>query len=313
MRILGVAVAVLLLAGCAQPSPVEPVETSTPTIEPAEIPPAPTQVFGGSCSEVFEPKQLSDAVSGEWMPVRDPEPVLAPSDHVVENVGGLACSWYTDAGHGLFAAILPADALSAPEDTACGFATDASAFTCDIDATANGMRLVGFYTAPSGDEAALRVSVGAIEALFTASALQAVPVASPGFDTAWSSAPDCAALEISGLTAIDEPFGTDVYLSPALRSLTNGAVMPQCSIQDAEVSFSVLGGGRWMEAAVRAAPGAEEVGVEGLELVILVPWEGQDFYSVNVFDGVNWLQVRVSDADDTLYPVLIAVVDALNA
>ncbi len=314
MRILGVAIAVVLLAGCAPV--VEPVETpapaEAPVVEPAEIPDAPAQVFDGRCSNLVEPKQLSAAVSGTWMPVGG-ELALTPSDHIIENSGGLACSWYTEDGHGIYAAIVPADAVSAPEDTLCGFATDASPSSCAIDATVNGLRFAGLYTAPSGDAVALGASVAAIEALFTASALDAAPVSSPNVDTSWSSAPDCAALQIDGLAAIDEPFGTDVYFSPAILALTNGLVMPHCSIVDTDVSFAVLGGGRWMEAAVRAAPGSEEVAVDGLELVILVPWEGEDVYSVNVFDGVNWLQVRVSDAGEAIYTVLIKVVAALNA
>jgi len=316
MRILGAAVVLLLLAGCTSEPPVEPVETvetETPTSEPVEFAAPPIQLFNGSCSEIVDPKELRSAVAGAWLQGDGRETLLEPRGHVVENVGGLRCGWGTDDGQYISIAALPADAASAPEDTSCGFQTDASAFSCAIDVTANSIRFAGLYGAGSGDATTLGATVAAIEALFTASALTAVSVSAPALDSAWPSAPDCAALDVPGYELEEYVLGTDVFFAPAVLSLTRGISLPQCGVLDTNVDFAVLGGGRWMEAAVRAAPGAEEVDIDGLELVILVPWEGEDVYSVNVFDGDNWLQVRVSDADEKIYPVLIDVIDALNA
>ena len=332
MRILGVAV-LLLLVGCTPV--VEPVETpeptQTPVVEPLEIPAQPAQVFDGDCSEIFSGEALSAALGQQ---LTRPTPAflapfsaasLEPETFLVEQVGGVRCNWAEPqpdptvfTGFVLGVTAVPASAVSAPEDTEC-IATDISATACPIDVTANGIRLSGFVTsdAPGADKLA---RVAAVEALFVESATAAAaPVAQTPLPGAWQTPSDCgdlvASVDWSALGApdlqADESLGTDAYTSVVEMDLRGGRRLYTCwaSSDVLQLKFSLLGGGAWMQDAVLAQDGATVVDVPGLDLVVERPEVG----TIDIFDGVNWLQSFDYGDADAMYPALTAIVEALDA
>lgn len=332
MRILGAAVVLLLLAGCTSEPPVEPVETETPVVEPVTVE-QPAQVFDGDCAAIFSDAALSEALgqpltemwAGQEVPA-DWLPPLSPESLLVEQVGGVHCSWSAPStapddfpSPVLVVAAVPASAVSAPEDTDC-VATDMSATGCPIDVTANGIRLSGLVTSdlPGADP---RARVAAVEALFLASASgAAAPATQTPLDGAWQTPADCASIaasldrkalgEIDPISS-DDSMGTDAYASVVEVNLRGGRYIYTCSLngETFSVSFSLLGGGAWNRDAVLAQEGAEVVDLTGYDLVVESPRNGG---TIDIFDGVNWLHSEGNDPELT-YPSLRVVVDALNA
>jgi hypothetical protein len=311
MRILGAAVVVLLLSGCA----TEGVDRAAPVIPSPTSAAAPAQVFGGYCESVLDPGALRDAIGGSWLAVQRSEATVSPATRVVENVGGLECTWVADSGDAIQLAILPAGALVADEDTTCGLAVEEAPLSCALDVEANELRFAGIYLAQSGDDASVRSTASTIETVLAAIPAGIVPPL-PLFEDAWSNVPDCAALAPAGFTAETLDMGTGASVAPAVAALTDYRAFPACGIVRSDpsfgFSFAVLGGGRWVESELLAAEGAEVVDVDGLERVILLP-VSDTVSTVNVFDGVNWLQVPALKNDPLFYPALVEVVAALKS
>ena len=313
MRALGL-LTVLLIAGCTATPQTQPVETADPTPTATfEVAAAPQQVLDGDC----------DFLDG-WTVIEGDER-LSPINALVQQYGGVRCSWQLD-GRVILAVLVPESAVNVPADTACGGGGDAAAIGCGIDAVVNGIRISGHAL---GDDLALaQADRDTIIAAFTATATDAATVLEPQPDPdAWPAIPDCTSLAGSAaladaaeldveLTGESLAFGlsSDVYVAPTERALQ--AEHGACSIYGIDgdekfgIEMRVLGGGRWMETAVRAAKGAQVVDVDGLELVVTVP-SATYGETVNVFDGVNWLQVQQRD-DERLYPALAAIVAELN-
>jgi hypothetical protein len=311
MRILGV-VAVLLLAGCTVTPTVEPVET--PSASPtAETVAAPAQVFDGDCG----------ALGLDWDLSVDEQ--LDPVAALVPNVGGLRCSW-TAADRAIIVVLLPETAVTLPVQLGCGEQFDGASTSCAIDVVAGGIRLSGHVL--GSDPAQLAADRDEFLARFAAAVAQTTaPAQNTPDPTVWPAALDCAAIteaaDLPTATGFDAQFeaesfafgyGSDAYVAPAEQALRAG--FTSCGTfgiggdDDFGLQYVTLGGARWMETAVREAKGARVVDVDGLELVITVP---SPVYgeTVNVFDGVNWLQTDQLD-DERLYPALAALVDALN-
>jgi hypothetical protein len=335
MRILGAIVIFVALAGCAQQTPVvEPAETSTATVEPAEPVAQPAQVFGGDCSAIFSDAALSEALGqpltqpwlGQEVPSWAVQP-LSPESSLVEHAGGVHCGWGTPPtspdsfdGWVLYVDAVPASAVSAPEDVEC-VASDMSATGCPIDVTANGIRLSGVVTSDiEGVDPLARVA--AVEALFVASANAAEAPDAPAPPAgSWQTPSDCAAIAASvdwkavgesGPITSDDTMGTDAYGSVVEDDLRGGRPLYTCWIggETWQTAFSLLGGGAWARDAVLAQEGAEVVDVPGLDLVVTTPAQGG---IIDIFDGVNWLQSPWGSAFDDVMPTLEVVVDALNA
>lgn len=338
MRILGAAIVMMVLAGCAllpsggePPARVEPVETPTPTSAFVEVA-KPAQVFDADCSAIFSDAALSAALGQPliqpWAEQETPlwlvQP-LTPEGSLVEQAGGLYCAWSEPqadpdifTGWVLLVAAVPATAVSAPEDVEC-VASDMSASGCPIDVTANGIRLSGLVTSDmAGADGLARVA--AVEALFVESANSAAaPVAQTQPEGSWHTPADCAAIAASidwkslGET---EPIqadtlGTDAYASVVEDDLRGGRRLYTCWLSGEKwgATFSALGGGAWARDAVLAQEGAEVVDVPGFDLVVTTPAQGG---IIDIFDGVNWLQAASSDVGVTL-PGLRVVADTLNA
>jgi hypothetical protein len=331
MRILGAAVVALLLAGCAQQAPeVEPVETSTATVEPAEPVAQPAQVFGGDCSAIFSDEALSAALGQQ---LTRPSPafmaafgiqVLEPEAFLEEQAGGVDCAWAapqedptTFTGYVLVVTAVPAGAVTAAESSECA-PSDLSATGCPIDVTANGIRLSGLLASdePGADPLA---RVAAVEALFTENAsAAAAPVVQTSLAGAWQTPTDCSAIAASVDWAAlgepdleaDESLGTDAYASPVQMALRGGRVLYTCWLfgDGRQLVFSLLGGGAWMRDAVLAQDGTTVVDVPGFDLVVERPGPG----TIDVFDGVNWLHANDGGDPEAAYPLLSALVDALD-
>lgn len=313
MRIAGAVLLCVVLAGCASAPAereAEPEPVASPTAD-AVVPDAPAQAFGGSCEAVLDLTALRGALGGAWEPESDPR-ALHTFEASIENVGGVACAWFT-ADRSIIVDLVPADAVDIAEANDCGQAPEVTAPLCDLDATANGLRMSGVYLAPDGSTETLREAAGAIEALFVTSASAATAGLAPEPDArAWQTPLDCGALRITGYTVETQDLGTDVYFSPVHRALNDGRVLPACGLTDGDAGFlfSALGGARWKESELRAVAGAEVVHIDGVELALRVPTDLG--VTLNVFDGSNWLQVRNGLEDETLHPAVAAIVAFLN-
>ena len=313
MRALGL-LTVLLIAGCAPTPPVEPAGPTDPTPTATfAVPAPPQQVLDGNC----------DFLDG-WRVV-EPDPRLSPINALIQQNGGVRCAWQLD-DRSIFAVLLPETAVVIPVATDCGEAFDAAATSCAVDAVVNGIRISGH--ALGNDVALAQADRDAIIAAFTATATDAAAVLAPAPEPdAWPAIPDCSSLAgsaaLADATGLDVEFtgesfafglASDTYVAPAERALQ--AERGSCGVFGIDgdekfgLEFTTLGGGRWMETAMREAKGARVVEVDGLELVITVPSPTYG-ETVNVFDGVNWLQTDQQD-DDRLYPALAAIVAELN-
>lgn len=333
MRILGAAlVGVLLLAGCAPEAPVEPVESDSPVIEPAEMPDEPAQLFDGDCSAMFADSALSDALGQELTQLSDEleaafssgQPI-APEDLLVEQAGGIHCMWGEAPSADSFIPVLvviavPADAVTAAEDVECA-PSDMSASGCPVDVTANGIRLSGLVTSDADASQGL-ARVAAVEGLFEASASATPAAGAPAaLEGQWASGVDCAGIaaavdwaalgEAEPLQS-DDTMGTDAYSSVVELDLRDGRRVYPCMLYGTGslgVSFSVLGGGAWNRDAVLAQDGAQVVDVPGFDFVI----ERAEAGTIDIFDGVNWLHAYDGGNAADLYPALTAIVEALDA
>lgn len=317
MRLFVTLLAVAVLTGCA----AQPALQSTPTAAPPVLVdvPAPAQLFNGDCSAMFSDAALSEAfgqavTNPGWPTSADPEALL------VEQAGGIHCVWGgLDGSTVLVVVAVPAAAVSSPENTEC-VATEISPTSCAVDVTANGIRLSGIVTADTaGADSPSRVAT--VEALFVTSAAAVAPVALTPLPDAWMNPTDCdyVASTVDWATALDvtEPLvpdytmGTDAYASAVEIDLRGGRVPGWCMLYSPSggpgISFIALGGGAWARDAVLAQDGAEVIDVDGFDLVVKSTVNG----TVDIFDGVNWIQTGTSD--EPPYAALRAIIDALNA
>jgi hypothetical protein len=323
---------ILILSGCAPVA--EPRPSATPTIAPSPSPEAtrqqetgltrPSAVFGGDCSAVLDPTELSAAL-GVPIELQSPsvEPrELSPVFTFVEQAGGLDCSWSSsDHGSAVVISVVPAASVTIPIASGCGNFLESGAFGCQLDATSNGIRMTGLVSHHGASEVELAPVAREIIEKFEERAATTVPGRVPiPADGAWPMRVDCdaliAAIDFSALLGSDYAGGysggNDAYMTPAdaaLRGNTTAYCGAYSPTSNEGIYFSMLGGGRWNEQLAAAAADTTTVAVPGVERVVLRP--AYDSTYVEVFNGPNWFQTS-SDDPDAVYPIILAIVAYLD-
>jgi hypothetical protein len=335
--------AVLTLTGCAAAGPAaQPTASAsaTPTPDIAVQPvvlAAPAQVLDGDCSALFSEAELSALLGAD---VSERAGFLdTPSANAVPAVGGIACTWaeaVPTTGAALSVVVVSTTAVpAAADDTTCyESSVDTSgelASACSFGVTAGPLWLSGVvYTAAGTGEEDTRAVVTAVSDIF--GAIEATAPASEAPVTAWPTS-DCAALSEAAdvATVLQSP---DLVVSAAesgggerpagiLAAATAAGVFDCSWYQNGEIpvgqlsgfNLQALPGGAWAQAQVLALPGAETVLLPGVQLAVRVPMEEATTgvaEVMNVFDGVNWLQVSGPEQLDAVAPAVTALVATLN-
>jgi hypothetical protein len=332
------------MASAATPStPLPPAPMSTPSAG-TSVAAAPAQVLDGDCSALFPDAVFSSATVTDVLGasvVEQNQFLDAPNLQAVPTLGGLDCRWRS-AGDIPGAASVTAAVLGSslagdrPDTVNCGpdTQTDAeSTSACRFDFTAGGLWLSGHLVPQRGSSGSdtraavtvLRDAFLALPAGTTGAAGQLAPLP----DGAWRP-PACADLSDAaavtetlndpGLAAIDlQTSGTESV--PGVHAANGAARVFACAwLPSGDVSagavdgFSVLAlpGGRWTETLALAVPGAEVIEVPGVDLAVRMPTaDGHDL--IDVFDGVNWLQLGGAGSLDAVLPVVPDLVGALDA
>ena len=342
-RFSALAIAVLALAGCAASAPAAqptPSASATPTPDVAVQPvalAAPAQVLDGDCSALFTDAELS-AVLGTDV-AEQTGFINAPSANAVPSMGGIACSWaeaVPSTGAALNVVVVSTGAVpAAADDTTCYEASvdtsGESASACSFGVTAGALWLSGVaYTAVGTGEDDTRAVVTAVSDAFDA--LDAAAPAAAAQATAWpasgcaalSAAADVAAvLQSPDLVVSDADTGGGERPAGIAAAATAAGVFDCSWYQNGETpagqtsgfNLQALPGGAWVQAQVLALPGAETVAVPGVDLAVRVPMDEATTgvtEVLDVFDGVNWLQVSGPEELDVLAPAITALVGALN-
>jgi hypothetical protein len=327
--------ALLLVAGCSAPVPVENPSTpsSSPSSssvgepqEPETGEAAPAPVFDGECAQVLTDEQLATIfdVDAETDPYRL---TSRPDNFLVQQLGGLRCLWsggeddepfifYLD-GAALAASALGSRAVS-PQS--CEL-LDGFEVRCEIVAEANGLLLSTILGLPEStdlseaDDLAAQVAT-AFESNAAASAAYRAPVQSPD---AWPLDFSCDDLDLdvsaifgrSGFELVDDLFET--HETPVERVLWGDRQALGCSwvvregSNDFMVQIVALGGAAWA---------ADDSGalypVDGVDAVYT-----SESGSTRLFDAVggpNWVQVSTSGVSaEKTGSFVAAAVAALNA
>jgi hypothetical protein len=225
------------------------------------------------------------------------------------------------------------------EDVSCvtGVITASSvdAGACSFTARAGELWLSGVVYSPAGTpEDGIRSAVATLSdefrALPTGDAVAPAVPKTPAGGTAWVP-PACGDLSAAaGVTEtlhspdlvgndVDTTGGSDS--AAGIQAAQAGAEVFACAWYHSGPApagqldgFSIQGlpGGAWAQDRVLALPGARVVDVPGADLAVRVPTAvGHD--TLDVFDGVNWLQISRADGLEPVLPVLPALLDALNS
>jgi hypothetical protein len=300
----------------------------------ASGPAAPAQVLGGDCAALYSDALVSE-VLGTPVTARQPF-VDAPNALAVPTLGGLHCEWAA-ADLAETTASVTAVVLStavnddAGESVTCStgevaaHVVDASA--CAFSFVGNDLWLSGtVYPQAGGTDSEVRAAVATLEQAFRA--LPATAVIDPALHPAAWTPPSCAELsdtaEVAATLGRPGLVGANLGTSgpesaPGVEAANAGARVFACAwydegatpAVDAGLSVQGLPGGAWAQTTVLAQPGAQVMSIPGVELAVRVPTaEGHDL--VDVFDGVNWLQVAVVGSLDPVLPVVPRLIDALN-
>lgn len=345
-------VVAVALAGCAPastaaqapPTPSAMAPAAPVSAPAAEVPPAPTRILGGDCSALFPDTVVSD-VLGTTVTARSIF-LDSPNAHAVSTLGGLSCEWSVPAGAEAAAgaasvsAVLLSSAVAGAETesvtcyTGAITATNDDASACRFSVIDGTAWLSGVVYAPTGTaQNDIRAAVARLADVFRAVpsgevTLPALPA------TAWlpSGCADLSdAADVAATLRSPDLVGSDVAIdgpdsAPGLPAANAGAGTFACAwhtsgtVQNGTEpigqldGFSIQGlpGGAWVQAQVMAQPGATIVDVPGADLAVRVPTAvGHEM--LDVFDGVNWLQIARADSLDPILPVLPALLDTLNA
>jgi hypothetical protein len=332
-RLIFVLLAAGALAGCA------PAASAAP--RPVAVPQAPAPVLGGDCAELF-PDPFVSQVLGTAVAVQDLF-LDAPIQHAVPAIGGLSCEWTSVAepdgsvdAPSLSVVVLNRASATEPKDVTCATgavtATSVDAIACRFSVIEDGLWLSGVAYAPTGTaEDTVRTRVAALSDSFRTLQPDTEP-AEPDLgasESAWV-APDCSELsraaDIAGTLQSPDLVGNDVAVAGAesaegvLAAQTAAGAFACAWYHSGRTptgqldGFTIQGlpGGAWAQTEVLAIPGARVVDIPGVELAVRVPTAaGHD--QLDVFDGVNWLQVAASQALDPVLPALPGLLDALAA
>lgn len=339
------AVGVFALAGCAAAAPAAPATPAASATDTADTavaqadPAAPVQVLDGDCSALLSDADVS-ALLGADVSVQTGF-IDAPSSNAVQTVGGLTCTWAEPVpatGVSLTAVVVGATAVPATmaDDTTCyessiGASTD-MASACSFGVTAGPLWLTGVAATAAGTgEDDTRAVVSALSDAFTA--LDAAEPAAPTAAAVWPVTGCSDLSEAAGVPAVLQ--SPDLVVSDAdsggaerpagITAAATAAGVIACSwYQTGEVSagqssgfnLEALPGGAWAQAQVQSLPGASVVDIPEVDLAVRVPMDEATTgvtEVLNVFDGVNWLQVSAPQPVEELAPAVTALVAALNA
>jgi hypothetical protein len=318
------------------------VPSTVPTMPPAT--PEPARVLDGSCSTLFPETVFSDAAVRDALgeSVAEYAPFLdAPNLHAVPTLGGLDCHWRAAGGYSGAASVTAVVLAGSLTDTNDSVTCEAGAVTmdpegasaCRFEFTAGGLWLSGHVVPrPGTAESDTRAAVAALGDAFRAlpprgSGTVPLPAALP--DGAWLP-PHCAELAdaaaVTVTLASPDLLVSDLQTSgsesvPGVHAANGAAGVFACAWfrsgdepAGAVDGFSVLAlpGGAWAQSRVLAVPGAEVVDLPGVDLAVRMPTaEGHDL--IDVFDGVNWMQLGGLGSLDAVLPVVPDLVDALDA
>lgn len=335
-------VAVLALAGCAAGTPAAapaPAASATPTPDIARESglAGPAQVLDGDCSALLTDETVSGLLGAD-VAVQTGF-IDEPSSNAVQTVGGITCTWaeaVPGTGVSLTAVVVGTTAVPATtaDDTTCyeaSIGTSAEmASACLFGVTVGPLWLTGVATTAAGTgEDDTRAVVRAVSDAF--SALDAAEPAAPAAAAVWPVTGCSELAEAADISAVlNSPdlvvSGADSGGAERPAGITAAAAgVIGCSWyqdgatpagQSSGFNLEALPGGAWAQAQVQALPGAAVVAIPDVDLAVRVPMdEATTGVSevLNVFDGVNWLQVSAPQPVEELAPAVTALVAALNA
>jgi hypothetical protein len=320
------------------PSPSDqPSATGVPASDAVAEPlHAPEQILGGDCSALLSTADVSALLGAPVAPVTGRS--MSPLHAAVAAMGGLSCLWSEGDGQNMAALSTVVEAATAYDVRGTGPVDDGvwcygslPAMECSFSVVSGPLWMSGHvYTAAGENEADARAAVTSLGDDFRALEL-AEPAREAAQATAWSLS-DCS--ELDGTVDVGA-----LLQSPGFRGSTSDVVpgdidggiyaavdtlgvfgcdwYQQTDVPEGDLGgFSVvaLPGGAWVKAQALAWPGATEIDLPGVELAVLVPWDPAvpDQESLNVFDGVNWLQVTSRQDVMATVPVIPTLVAALN-
>jgi hypothetical protein len=318
------------LAGCAP--------AASAAVRSTAVPVAPSPVLGANCGALFSDAYVSELLG---TPVTAQELFLdSPIQQAVPTLNGLSCEWSpipradgSGSGASVTAVVLNS-ALAPPgstDDSCAGgaaTATSVDAIGCRFGVIVGDLWLSGVAYAPAGTaEDDVRSVVADLSDAFGAFPVGYTP-ARPALPVSAWAAPDCAELSrTAGVAAtLESPglVGNEVAVAGDDSARGNSAAQVRAGVfacawyhpgptpdgQFGGFSIQGLPGGAWAQSQVLAIPGASVVDIAGVELAVRVPTAfGHE--TLDVFDGVNWLQVAAAGTLDPVLPALPALLDAL--
>jgi hypothetical protein len=324
-------VATLALAGCAPSAepvaePEVPVVTPTPTRAPETGEAAPAAVFGGGCDAVFTEAQLVEvfAVGGATVGEAGRGPGN-PDESLIAQLGGVNCVWDASDVEGtfhymLYGSVIPAVSVDA-SDVALNDCYVGPEGYCEFATTSGGLTLSGMlYLKEGSDRAAFDSRIDAVTAAFADSATTQAGYLPPvQAATAWSLDFECSSVQslvLGGIGSPDLPVlegGYDAFPTPAERELWGSRDTLACGWLGKNtdpgvsyLSFSFLGGAAW--AVDRSGTPYEIEGVDFASSSV------DGFQTIEVVDGVNWLQVYVTPGHDPeVKAMIVELLAVLNA
>ena len=298
LTVTTIALAALLLAGCAEAE--APATSASPTAEPApsETPvpeTGPASLFDADCAGLLS---VADATTIVGAPVQLADRMRETGDVAIRQLGGIQCVWAdpaATAGAALSLVVLPSRSGGEPVEDYCD-----PDLGCSFTATAADFDLFGLVRGAVAGEQLLPRAAAAKEAFALAVASQTV--AEPYLvEAAWPVPIDCATLDTAGGvgTLIGDPaaegFSTGGDAEPnagfyaALRAV--GAVTCGWSGESDGINAQILPGGAWIEDEIAATSGAQPTTVPGVDSAVVI---GD---ALHVFDGDNWI-VLLGTADE---------------
>jgi len=319
LTVATIALAALLLAGCAEAE--APATSASPTAEPApsatpEPEAGPLSLFDDDCAGLLSP---ADATTIVGAPVQLANRLRETGDVAIRQLGGIQCVWSdpaATAGAALSLVVLPSRAGGAPVEDYCD-----PDFGCSFAASASDFDLYGLVRGADAGEQLLPRAAAATEAFTLAVASQAVPEPYR-VDAAWPVPIDCAALDTAGVvgTLVGDPaavgFATGGDAEPNAGFYAAfeaaGAVTCGWSGESDGITVEILPGGAWIEDEIAATSGAQPTTVTGVDSAVVI---GD---ALHVFDGDNWIVLRgtvdeLPISPDTLGTAAAALVADLDA
>jgi len=327
-----------------------PTASSAPVEEPydglavSRVPGQPEQVFGGACGAVFSLSDLEPILDGPRFSGQANAHNSFPSSFSVRQVGGMECGWADSANEdGFSATVLPAEAVSPRTAAPCRTAEpeyDYADFVCELEATVHGIRLSGRASFLGGTIASARARTADLLSVFTSSAASApsVPVPAPKVHT-WPSPALCSVFDPvlynekfmngASMVVIDGSGGTDVYFSKAsveLMGLGSEPARVNCGFDVfggkitqkeraagvlSSLAVEMLPGGAWAHHVIEDTFPVTEVVIPGADRALLV--NDPDYGKwLAVFDGPNYLSVRLAGPATSYFPSVTILLDVLD-